>query len=97
MPRALKRVDISEMPELLRLVDEARKADESRVLSRGREDVAVLRPLKPALRRTRRQKTKADYAAFLSAAGSWRDVDTEKLKSDIYESRRRSTRPPVEL
>ena len=25
---------------------------------------------------------------FASAAGSWRDMDTEKLKTQIYESRR---------
>ena len=44
------------------------------------------------------EKTKADYEAFLSAAGGWKDlVDTEKLKKDIYESRKISTRPPIEL
>jgi hypothetical protein len=42
-------------------------------------------------------KTKADFEAFRAAAGSWKDVDTDKLIEDIYESRRRSSRPPVEL
>ncbi|MBI3943376.1 MAG: hypothetical protein HY326_10225 [Chloroflexi bacterium] len=46
----------------------------------------------------RRRKTEADRAAFLASAGGWRDlVDTEKLKADIYESRRISSRPPVEV
>jgi hypothetical protein len=45
----------------------------------------------------RRRKTAADYEAFLSAAGSWKDVDTDKLIADIYESRRRSSGPPIEL
>ncbi|MBI2583968.1 MAG: hypothetical protein HYW25_04840 [Candidatus Aenigmarchaeota archaeon] len=27
---------------------------------------------------------------FIKAAGSWKDVDTEKLKRDIYESRKKA-------
>ncbi|MER3457828.1 MAG: hypothetical protein C4309_03585 [Chloroflexota bacterium] len=54
------------------------------------------------IRRRRRPKTEADYEAFLASAGGWKDLaDTEKrkaeLKADIYESRRISSRPPVEL
>ncbi|MSP12913.1 MAG: hypothetical protein EXR62_08140 [Chloroflexi bacterium] len=46
----------------------------------------------------RHRRTEADHAAFLASAGGWKDlVDTEKLKVDIYESRRISSRPPVEL
>jgi hypothetical protein len=29
----------------------------------------------------KRAKTKADYEVFKSAAGSWKDVDVEKLKN----------------
>jgi len=29
---------------------------------------------------------------FLKAAGSWKNLDTEKLKKDIYESRNRPSR-----
>lgn len=47
--------------------------------------------------RRRRVRTKADYEAFLSSAGSWKDVNTDKLIKDIYESRRISSRPPVKL
>lgn len=91
-------MDISNVPELLRLVEEVRRNAEPRVLRRDSEDLAILTPVKPAPRRKpRRGKTKADYEAFLSAAGSWKDVDTDKLIAEIYKSRRRSSRPPVEL
>ena len=40
---------------------------------------------------------KEKKSAFLSAAGSWKDVDTEALKKQIYESRRISAREKVEL
>lgn len=45
----------------------------------------------------RKKPTLEDYEAFRSAAGSWADVDTDKLIEDIYAMRRRSNRPPVEL
>jgi hypothetical protein len=42
--------------------------------------------------------SKADHEAFLASLGGWEGpVDTDKLLTDIYESRRISTRPPVEL
>lgn len=60
---------------------------------------AVVKPF-PTKRARRRGRviTDADYEAFLSSAGSWKGiVDTDKLVADIYESRRLSSRPPVEL
>jgi len=35
--------------------------------------------------------------AFIAAAGSWKDIDTEKLKEQIYESRKISSRGEVKL
>ena len=99
MSKKLKPIDISNVPELLRLVEEVRKNAEPRLLRRDSEDLAILTPVMPARKRvTRRAKTKEDYEAFLSSAGSWKGlVDTDKLVADIYESRRLSSRPPVEL
>ena len=97
--KELKVIDISNTPELLRLVEELIKGDEPRVLRRDSEDLAVLTPVKNLpKRRAKRARTKADHEAFLSSAGSWKGiVDTDNLVADIYESRRRSSRPPVEL
>lgn len=99
MAKGLRPIDISDNLELLRLVEEVRKGDEPRVLRRDSEDLAILTPVKGLpKRRARRAKTKADYGAFLSSAGSWKGiVDTDKLVADIYESRRLSSRPPVDL
>jgi hypothetical protein len=93
--KELKRIDISDNPEILRIVEEVRASNEPRVLRRNREDVAIVLPAKRArTRRSARGKTTADYDAFRAAAGSWKDVDTDKLITDIYESRRLSSRPP---
>lgn len=99
MAKEPRLIDISDTPELLRLVEELRKSDERRVLRRDSEDLAILTPVKGIpRRRAKRAKTKGDHEAFLSSAGSWKGiVDTDKLVADIYESRRRSSRPSVDL
>lgn len=99
MAEYMKSIDIGEAPELLRLAEEVNRSHEARVLRRGGEALAVVLPLpRPAPKRSRgRTKTAADYEAFRSAAGSWSDVDTDRLLADIYADRERSDRPPVEL
>jgi hypothetical protein len=93
--RKLKQVDISNNPDLLRIVEEMRASNEPRILRRHNEDVAILTPSRK--RRAGRDKTKADYEAFRSAAGGWKDVDTDKLIADIYADRALSDRSAVEL
>lgn len=100
MPGEARPIDISDAPELLRLAEEVRRTNGPRLLRRDGEDLAFVMPL-PRSRskhRPRNAKTEADYEAFRSAAGGWKDlVDTDKLIEDNYKSRRISTRPPVDL
>lgn len=97
MRRNLKRIDIDDVSDLLSLAEEVRTTKEPRVLRRDSEDIAVLMPVtSPIRRKPKRKKTKADYAAFHSAAGGWKDVDTDTLIKNIYEDRRLSDRPHVE-
>jgi len=100
MAEHAKSLDISGMPELLRLVEEVRASNEPRLLTRDHERLAVVMPVsvRPPERRRGKTPTAEDLEAFRSAAGGWRGVvDVDKLVKDIYESRRISTRPPVDL
>lgn len=98
MARERNAIDIDSVPELVRLAEEVRATGEPRLLRRDGQDLAMIAPIeRKGKQRSRREKTEADYEAFRSAAGSWKDVDTDKLLEDIYESRRLSSRPPVEL
>jgi len=91
-------LDITNIPELVRIVEEVEATKTPRELKRENKTVAVIMPAKKAPLRKKREKTKADYEAFLSAAGGWKDVDTETLLKHIYEDRRRTnSRPPVKL
>ena len=92
-------IDISNMPDLVRIVEEVKTTKQPRILKRDSEPVAVLMPMETTGRnKKKRVKPKADYGAFRAAAGSWKDVDIEQFKANIYESRRRTnTRPPIKL
>jgi len=88
-----KSTDISDVPDILRLAEEVRRAGEPRVLRGDGEDLDMVVPM-PRPRKTRLKKpTAADYAAFRSAAGSWADIDTDTLIEDIYRARGEGTRP----
>jgi hypothetical protein len=96
MARELQPIDISQNPDLIRLTDEVRAANQPRPLQRDHTTVALLVPVQA--KRTRKTRDpQADFEAFLASAGGWRDlVDAEQLKKDIKEARG-SDRPPVSL
>jgi hypothetical protein len=100
MRAELRPVDITavhDLPDLVRLVEEVGVTGMPRRITRGSEEIAVLVPAVSRRRRRRtRDYTDADWKAFRASAGSWKDVDTDTLIADIYESRR-SSRPPVDL
>ncbi len=101
MSTNLTSIDISTLKpsDLLRIVEEVATTKTPRELKRDSKTVAILMP--PEVKATSRKtnaKTKADYEAFRSAAGGWKDVDTDRLLKDIYVDRRRTNaRPPVKL
>jgi hypothetical protein len=98
MLKNLPAIDITNHPDLLRLAEEVNATKSPRKLMRENETLAVVMPVGTTLpSKKKRAKTKADYEAFKAAAGSWKDMDVEKFKADIYASRRLSTRPPVKL
>ncbi len=83
---------------LAELADEVSKTKRPQTVGINRDVVAVLKPAaRRAVRRAGREPTVEDIAAFEAAAGGWEDVDTDQFLKDIYENRRISTRPPVEL
>jgi len=97
MAKELVPLDISNIPELIRIVEEVRDTNSPRVLKRDSEDLAVLVPVPSRRRRAGQTPTKSDYEAFLSAAGSWKDLDVDKFLADNNASRTGSSRPPVDL
>jgi hypothetical protein len=92
-------IDISNMPDLMRLAEEVEMTKKPRKLIKDKKTVAILMPTGTSLSpKKKRSKTKADYETFRAAFGSWSDVDTEALLKNIYTDRRQTnTRPLVKL
>ncbi len=91
-------IDITNIPELVRIAEEVEATKTPRKLMRDNEPVALITPVRPTGKAGKHKaKTKADFEAFKRAAGSWSDVDTDTLIKNIYEDRRRSNRPLVKL
>ena len=98
MARAITALDIDGKPDVVRLVDEIGTTGNPVVLRLKGKDIAVLTPLDPARDYPWREPTAEDREAFRSAAGSWKgNVDVDRFVRANYESRRRSSRRPVNL
>lgn len=89
-------IDISDMPEVAKLVEDLRKSDTPRVLRRGDEDVAILTPVTEP-RDKHRKPSDEQIAVARSAAGSWKDFDAEAFIEQVYRDRENGDRPPVKL
>ena len=51
MVKELKRVDISNIPELVRIAQEVRDSNEPQLLTRDNEELAILTPVRPSVKR----------------------------------------------
>ncbi len=82
-------IDISTAaPELQRLAEEVNATMRPRRIQRAGETIAVVMPV-ASKRRPKRTPTTADREAALASFGGWDgNVDTERLKQDLAESRR---------
>ncbi len=89
-------IDITNIPELVRIAEEVEATKKPHELVRDNQLVAVITPVAKKSQSTKaRGKTKADYEAFFSTFGSWKNVDTDRLLKNISATRKRSNRPPL--
>ena len=84
MSNTVTPIDISNMPELLDLVEEVEATKEPRALLRDNKPVALLTPI---------AQNKAKWAKIKATFGSWSDLDPDKLIADIHRWREEGSRP----
>ena len=85
-------IDISNIPELLDLVEEVEATKKPRELKRDDKVVAVLSPVVQKEKDVPRP-TNSAWQKSLAAIGSWSDLDPDKLIADIYKWRKEGSRP----
>src|SRR5450755_2088113 len=91
-------IDISNLPDLLRVAKEVQVSKTPGVLKQRNEAVAILMPAEAAFLSSRKHtQTHSDYTRLRKIAGSWKQVDTDTLLHDIYADRKRSNPPLIKL
>jgi hypothetical protein len=84
MSSNLTPVDISNMPDLLDLVEEVEATKKPRELRRDNKPVALLTPI---------YENKEKWKKIKAAFGSWSDLDADELIANIYRWRAEGSRP----
>jgi hypothetical protein len=96
MVQEAERIDISNMPDLVRLAEEVARTRKPRLLTRGEEEVALLTPAR-SKKRKKSVMTPAQRDAVLASVGGWVGlVDPEQLKRDL-DAARGDDSPPIAL
>ncbi len=88
-------IDITNMPDLVRLAEEVEATNKPRVLKRDNTPLAILTPVNK--KQTDLAKSKAMKEA-LALAGAWKDLPSDKMEEELDRIRHASKpTPPLEL
>jgi hypothetical protein len=97
MANKLRRIPFEEFSDnLVDIFEQVIHEQETVLIENEHGELVELKPVTP-ISSQNLDKAKEDEEAFLSSAGAWADVDIDTFLKDNAESRRLSTRPPVEL
>ena len=88
-------LDITNMPDLVRIAEEVEATRKPRVLKRDNTPLAILTPV------TKKQSSKAKSKAVqdtLALAGAWKDLPADQMEEELDRIRHSSKpTPPLEL
>jgi hypothetical protein len=84
--RARKSIDITDRPDVLRLVEEVRQVGEARALRRGSDVVAVIRPAGPPVPRPRRTRSTPSLLAGYGAVRPRRRPEDFAAAREAFEA-----------
>jgi len=88
-------IDISNLPDLKRLAQEAKKTGKPYILRENSHDVALLTPVDTE---RKQQTNRQAIEETLALAGSWKDLDFDDMIEQLDRIRHESTpTPPLAL
>jgi hypothetical protein len=95
MSRTLTPIDISNMPDLVRLVEEVETTNTPRELKRDNQTVAVLMP---TIHVPAKKTSKTSVKEVLALAGAWGERNWDEVEAELDRIRHQSKpTPPFEL
>lgn len=83
MAKDLKPIDITHTPEVLRLAEEVAKSGIARILRRGEQDVAELRPVQPTPKKTKQSQSTSKNDPLWDIIGIAHAVDFPDVPKDV--------------
>src|SRR6266487_3692496 len=88
-------IDITNIPELVRIAEEVEATNKPRVLKRDNTPLAILTPVKK--KQSDQARSKAVKEA-LALAGAWKDLPSDRMEEELDRIRHSSkSTPPLEL
>jgi hypothetical protein len=88
-------IDITNMPDLVRIAEEVEATNKPRVLKRDNTPLAILTPVKK--KQSDQARSKAVKEA-LALAGAWKDLPSDRMEEELDRIRHSSRpTPPLEL
>lgn len=86
MSNNLTPIDISNMPDLLDLMEKVKSENKPRELIRDNKPVAIITPI---------FKSKEKWEKIKAAFGSWSDLNADELTANIYRWRAEGSRSAI--
>ncbi len=90
MARELQELEVSNIPDVLRLAEEVRTSNQPRLLTRADEQLAVIMPVPPARKRVRRSGIITRDDPFVRTAGTGRSGIPGGISGRKYDYFRRA-------
>jgi hypothetical protein len=85
-------IDISNIPDLVRIAEEAKQTGKSYLLRESSQDIAILSPIK------QHKPNQQAIEDTLALAGSWSDLDWDDMMQELDRIRHESKpTPPIDL
>ncbi|MBI2170750.1 MAG: hypothetical protein HYU30_01825 [Chloroflexi bacterium] len=98
MGKEYKKIELKPDTDLAKVVDDVCKDGVPRLLERDGVPVAMVSRPEEAAKGVTNPIGHFDREKFLSFAGAWKDLDTDKMVEDIYRWRHEApVNPPVEF
>ena len=88
MAKELRAIDITQLPDVLRIAEEVRSTQQPRVLRRNSEDLAVVMPIAP-FKSTRSTETEARIWSDVGVQDPmavWANYDPKRVKAALKQS-----------
>src|SRR5438105_4283540 len=97
MAKELKRIQLDETTDLVRIVEQVYKDHGPRLIQRGDEPLAVIVNPDDYADAVALPKRRAHKDRLMALVGAWSDLDADEMIAELYERRNPLPGPPLDV